>query len=184
MKLMGASRGAAGKVLGVFRDIGRDGVETALRRLNLQQLIGGTPQDMFIGLTEVICRDGGAIDEAIARQAWLETAAEVDKLGVEDLSKLTADQVCEIFLTFVAHAIEIHLYQQIGINGFAAAQSLADIERTDAELRSYIERAVRDSFTSDLADLSTTTDSEIGVVVDRTFQEAWELLMQVEKITQ
>jgi hypothetical protein len=184
VKLMGSARGAAGNVLGIFREVERDGVETALRHLNLQRLIGGTPQDMFIGLTDVICHDGGSIDEATARAAWLETAAEIDKIGVLDLSALTAGQIREIFLTFVAHAIETHLYQQIGINGFAAAQSLADIERTDAQFRSYIERAVRDSFTSDFADLSTMSDGEIGAVVDRTFQEAWELLMQVERITQ
>lgn len=176
VRRMGASRTAANNALGVFRGILHDGVQETLRRLNLENLTGGSPQDVFLGLTEIICRDGGSVDEAIARDAWLETVAEFDRFGIDDMDALTGDQVSEIFLSFIAHAIEARLYQEIGVNGFKFAESINDIESFDSQFRSYIERAVRDSFSSYLAELSVMSDQDIGAVVDQTYREAFELL--------
>jgi hypothetical protein len=174
VRRMGASRTAASNALGVFRDFQRDGVRETLRRLNLQNLIGRSLQDAFLGLTEVICRDGGSVDEATARDAWLETVAELDKLGIGET--LSSDQIREVFLSFIAHTIETRLYQEIGVNGFRIADDIDDIEGFDAQFRSYIERAVRDSFSSDLTALSVMSDDDIKTAVDQTYREAWELL--------
>ena len=173
---MAPSRAAASNALGVLRSIQRGGISQALDQLNLQSLSGRGVQDIFIGLTEVICRDGGAIDEAIARDAWLETVSELDQFGIEDFDTLTPEQIREVFLSFVAHSIEARLYQEIGINGFRFSEDLDDIDRFDAQFRDYIERTVRDSFTGDLDQLSKMSDKDIKTVVDRTYLEAWELL--------
>ena len=102
---MGTSREAAAGVLGILRGFQRDGVEPTLRRLNLDNLIGRTAEEIFAGLTEVICEDGGSVDEGIARDAWLETVAELEQLGIGDVNALNAEQSRELFLVFVAHAI-------------------------------------------------------------------------------
>ncbi len=65
---MGASRVAAGGALGIFRGFQRDGTDATLRRLNLGNLIGLPPVDVFLGLTEVVCPDGGSIDEGVLLQ--------------------------------------------------------------------------------------------------------------------
>jgi hypothetical protein len=174
VRRMGGSRTAASNALGVFRGFQRDGVQETLRRLNLENLAGRSLQDVFIGLTEVICRDGGSVDEAIARDAWLETVAELDRFGIEETPN--SDQTCEVFLSFIAHTIEIRLYQEIGVKGFQYAEDIANIEEFDSQFRSYIERAVRDSFSSDLTKLSAMSDDDIKAVVDRTYHEAWDLL--------
>ena len=173
---MGTSRTAASKVLGVFRGIQHDGVSEILRRLDLQDLVGSSPQDVFLGLTDVICQDGGPIDEGIGRDAWLETLADIAELGINDLEALTGDQIREFFLSFIAHAIEARLYQEIGVNGFRFAETMENIETFDAEFKSYIERTVRDLFSSDLTTLSTMSDREIRTIVDKTYEDAWELL--------
>ena len=107
---MPPSRAAAGRALGVLRALQRDGVQKTLRRIDLQNLSGRSVQDIFTGLTEVVCQDGGSIDEAIARDAWLETIAELDQFGIDNLDTLTDEQVQEPFLSFVAHSIEARLY--------------------------------------------------------------------------
>jgi hypothetical protein len=173
---MGASRAAASNALGVLRGIQREGVQATLRRLNLERLEGRSAQEVFLGLTEVICRDGGSLDDAVARDAWLETVAEMDRLGIDDLDALTSGQITEVFLSFIAHAIETRLYQEIGVNGFQFAADMDDIEAFDAQFRSYIERTVRDSFSSDLTELSAVSDREIWALVDQTYREAWDLL--------
>ncbi|MBI2842115.1 MAG: hypothetical protein HYX78_01810 [Armatimonadetes bacterium] len=133
-------------------------------------------QDVFIGLTEVVCRDGGLVDEAIARDAWLETIAALDQFGIDNLGTLSTEQVQEIFLSFVAHTVEARLYQEIGVNGFSLAEDLGDIQGFDEQFRGYIERSVRDSFGGDLTQLSNMSDQGVREVVDRTYLDAWNLL--------
>ena len=176
VRRMAPSRVAAGRTLGVFRGLQRDGTQETLRRLNLQRLSGGSVQEIFIGLTEVICQDGGSIDEAIARDAWLETIAELDQFGIDDLDALRGEQVRELFLTFVAHSIEARLYQEIGISGFKISARIDDIASFDRQFREYIERSVRDSFSSDISELSNMSDRDLRRVVDTTYFEVWKLL--------
>lgn len=176
---IGASRAAGSNILGVFRGIQRDGVDTTLRRLNLGNLIGRSPEDVFLGLTDVICgeADGGSIDEGIARDAWLETVAELDRIGIVDVGALTAAQMQEFFLTLIAHSIEARLFQEIGANGLRVAVDLDDIVDFEAQLRDYIRRSVRDSFSGDINRLNGVTDREIRDMVDQTYREAWDLLV-------
>ena len=176
IRRMGPSRTAVGNALGVLRGFQRAGVQETLRRLNLESLSGRGVQQVFIGLTEVVCRDGGPVDEAIARDAWLETIATLDEFGIDDLEMLSTEHVQEVFLSFIAHTIEARLYQEIGVNGFEFAENLDDIERFDEQFRDYIERSVRDSFTADLAQLSDMTDQAIRDVVDKTYGDTWDLL--------
>ena len=173
---MGASRGVASGVLGVFRGFQRDGVAGTLGRLNLSQLVGRTVAEIFLGLTDVICPHGGPIDEGMARDAWLETVIDVDELGVVDASVLSETEIREIFLAFVSHSIELRVFQDIGVNGLRFAPDLKAIEAFEAELLNYIRLSVRDSFSGNLTSLGTLSDREIRTVVDRTYDEAWELL--------
>lgn len=177
VRRMGASRAVAGAALGVFRGFQRDGVQTTLRRLNLDSLVGRPPTEIFLGLTDVICPDGGAIDEGIARDAWLETVAELEALDATESSTLSDTQIREVFLAFVSHSIEARVFQDIGVNGFKVAPDLAAIERFEAELRSYIRFSVRDSFSSSVTSLEALSDRQIRAVVDRTYTEAWDLLV-------
>ncbi len=174
---MGASRTAASGALGVFREFQRDGTDATLRRLNLGNLVGRPAGDLFLGLTDVICPNGGPIDEGMARDAWLETVADLDELGIDDTTFLAAGQMKEIFLAFVAHSIEARLFQDIGVNGLKIAADLAAIEAFEAEFRSYIRRSVRDSFSGDLSGLATLSDRQITTIVDQTYNEAWDLLV-------
>ena len=116
------------------------------------------------------------MDEAITRDAWLETIAILDKFGIDDLETLSIEQVQEVFLSFIAYTIEARLYQEIGVNGFKFAEDLDDIERFDKQFRGYIERSVSDSFSGDLAQLSDMSDRMIRDVVEKTYGDAWDLL--------
>ncbi|MBI3805647.1 MAG: hypothetical protein HY282_18000 [Nitrospirae bacterium] len=165
---MGASRTTARGVLGVLRDFQREGVNPTLARLNLSDLAGRPLEHIFIGLTDVICGDGGSIDEGIAREAWLETIAELDGLDVADPAALPPDQIRDIFLTFIAHSVVGRLLQDIGANGFKFAVDLASIAEFDAQLKSYIRRSVRDSFSGDLSAPATLSDQQVRAIVNQT----------------
>ena len=173
---MGASRTTAGRLLRVFREFQRHGVDATLRRLDLTNLVGHPVVDVFLGITDVICQDGGSIDEGVARDAWLETIVDLIQLGDETLDRLSIGQVQEVFLTFVAYAIKTRLFQEIGINGIRIAENLSAVETFDVQFRDYLRRGVRDAFGHDLSHLADLSDQEIRTIVDETYQNAWELL--------
>lgn len=175
---MGAARNSGARILDAFRGFQRDGVEATLSRLNLSTLAGRPVEDIFAGLTDVICQDGGSIDEAVARDAWLETVAEISELGIVDLNTLTLDQMREVFLTFIGHAIETRLFQDIGTRGFQSASDVQTLNRFQDGLSDYIQRTVRDAFHSSLKfdAIPNLTDQGIREVVDNTYRDAWALL--------
>ena len=173
---MGQSRAAARAALGVLRGVQRDGSQPTLRRHDLQHLVGRGVDEVLIGMVDVICGDGATVDAATARVAWLDTIGELDRFGIDDLDSLSADQVEELFLTFIAHTIELRLSQEIGVNSSRFASAAAEIQRVDRQFRDYVQRTVRDAFTGGLAELATMSDEDIAAVVDQTYREAWELL--------
>ena len=173
---MGASRIAGREVLTVLRGIKRDGAEATLQNLNLENLIGRSVSDVLLGLTDFVCKEGGSIDEGIARDAWLETVAELDQFPTENLEDLTLNQIQEVFLSFVANSIRTRLFQDIGKTGFLTAEDPLAIEAFEGQLRDYVRRAVSDSYSSDLSQLTDLSERSIGIIVDKTYQESWELL--------
>lgn len=175
---MAASRIAVGNLLGVFRGFQQDGINTTLRQLNLGNLIGRPLQDLLLGLIDVVCQEGGTIDEGIARDSWLETIAELDILTIDNDSITSEGLILEIFLAFIGHTIEARIFQDIGINSFRIAADLDSIEAFEMQLRDYIRRAVRDSFSGSLAGLATFSDRQISEIVDRTYRDAWDLLVE------
>ena len=171
---MGQSRGVARTALGVLRAVQRDGSERTLRQLDLQHLTGHGVGDVLTGMTDIVCGDGATVDAATARDAWLDTVAELDRFVIDDLDALSAEQIKEFFLTFIGNTIERRLCQEIAVNASRFA-NVVD-ERVDRQFTDYIQRTVRDSFTGDLTELSAMSDRDVATVVDQTYLEAWNLL--------
>jgi hypothetical protein len=74
---MGSSRGASAGLVRFLNDASANGVREALRTLNLESLPGRPIEEVFAGLADYICPEGGSIDEGIARDAFVETIADL-----------------------------------------------------------------------------------------------------------
>jgi hypothetical protein len=83
----------------------------------------------------------------------------------------------ELFLAFITHSIEGRLFQEIGANGLRVSADLQTIESFEAQLRDYIRRAVRDSFSGNIDQINALDDHQVREMVDRTYREAWDLLV-------
>lgn len=173
---MGASRRSAANVLGVLRGFSREGVAQTLNRFNIAGLAGRPASEVLTALTDVICRDGGTIDEAIAREAWLETVASVEAAGITDVDAMSPEQFGEVFLAFISQSIQAKLFQEIGVNGFRVAD-LDEIRAFESQFRNYVDGRVRDSFNADLSELAHMSDERINAVVEQTYRDAWDLFV-------
>jgi hypothetical protein len=178
VRRMGSSRAAGGVVLRTLRDFQRSGVAETLRYLNLSSLVGQSVENVLLGLTEIICNvDGGSLDEALVRDAWIETVAEIDSLEIPNLDTLNDAQIDEIFIAFIANTVETRLLQEIGVSGFKVAADNSTIAAFEAQLSSYIRLGVRDALRGSLVGLANMTDTKIKSVVDDTYRDAWNLFV-------
>ena len=179
---MGGSRATAGNILQMFHNIQSDGLNETLTKLNLTTLSGKTPAEICTGLTEAICEDqeGGPIDEAIARDAWLSTIIALPDLGVTDLEILSTEQIEAVFIEFITNSIQSRIMQDIGAQTLKIADSIADIENLESQLHGYINNCVKDSLASEFNNITDWDKSDISEIVDETYQSTFNSLESKE----
>lgn len=173
---MGSSRAAGARLLGVVRNFATIGPAETLRQLNLAGLAGRPAAEVFVGLLEFVCPPGGAVDEAIARQAMLETIGDMAEAGVGSFDTLTPDQMGEFFLDFVARSIEGRVMADLGGRGVTLPDSVAAVENAQAQLHDFVTGCTRGQLAGRLDGVERMSDRDIEVVVNQIYEAAFELV--------
>ncbi|POF33911.1 Qat anti-phage system associated protein QatB [Roseibium marinum] len=170
------SRAVAGGVAGLARNFVNQGPAEALRRFNLEGMAGAPAEDVFVALTDMLCPAGGTIDEAIARDAMLETVADLAAAGVGNFDELSADDLREFFIGVVSRSIEGKILNEVGTNAIAAPSDIGGVERAQAMLHDFIEGCVRDEFDARGTALSDLEAAAIDSFVDDLYGAALDLV--------
>lgn len=174
---MGASRAAASAIVDVFARLARDGVQQTLQHYNIDAAFAASPQDAFLALTDVICNDGGPVDEAIARDAWCEVPASIDQFGITDLSAMNDSQRREVFASFVGRTIELRIQNDIGEKGFKVAGTPAEVRQISESLADYVRMATRDEIMGQFpTNLVAVTPPQLQVIGQTVYDRAWTIL--------
>lgn len=173
---MGASRAAAGRLLGVIRDVQRFGAAEVLRQLNLGGLAGRPSSEVFLALVEFVCPAGGAIDEAVARQAMVENVIALAESGETTFGDMTPELMNEFFLNFVSQSIEGMVMADLGQRGVTIPEDLDSVERMQTDLHDFITGATRGRLSDRLDGLPRLTDQEIQGVISRIYESAFEII--------
>lgn len=145
---MGVSRQVGAGLLGFLRDAQTRGVQAALDRLDLGSLAGLPIQEIFAGLVDYVCPEGGTIDEGIARDAFIESIADLASEGITDLGTLTPEQVRTVFELYISHAIEARVFNDIGGNGIMLPADVRAVERMQKQLGEFIRHSVSDGLSA------------------------------------
>lgn len=173
---MGASRTAGARLLGFLSGAASNGPREALRALNLESLAGRPIEEVFLGLVDYVCPDGGTVDEGIAREAFIETIADLAENGIINIDGLTADQMQTIFELYASHAIEARLCNDIGTKAITLPASPADAARVQAQLLDFVRRSVADALTAARAAMQALTPSRVLGFVTRVYEQAFSIL--------
>ena len=178
---MGSSRRAAAVLAGVFGQLASDGADATFRSLNLDVALTGDIAAALLALTDVICGDGGLVDEAIARDAWCDVVADIDAIGVTSLDSIDDTQRKAIFAAFVAKTIERRILNDIGSSGFRVAGSPTEIRQVHEELASYIQSATKDEISACLPnDLKGLSPAKLDAIGREVYDIAWSILETYE----
>ena len=173
---MGSSRGAGSRLLGFLSDAVARGTAEALRVMNLDVLAGRPIEEIFLGLVDYVCPDGGSIDEGIAREAFIETIANLVEAGITDLSSLTADQMQTVFELYATNAIEARLCNDIGKGTITFPSDALDVAQVQAQLHDFIQRGVADALTAPRDAASALTPDRVLEFVGGIYEQAFVIL--------
>jgi hypothetical protein len=173
---MGASRGAGARLVGFLSGAAANGPREALRALNLENLAGRPIEEIFLGLADYICPDGGTIDEGIARDAFIETIGDLAQNGITNIDNLTPDQMQTIFELYAAHAIEARLCNDIGTKSITLPANAAAAGRVQAQLLDFIRRGVSDALTSARSAMQALTPDRVIGFVTNIYEQAFFIL--------
>lgn len=175
---MGASRGAGSRLLGVVRDLQQIGAAETLRRLDLGDMVNRPAADVFVAMLEFLCPPGGAIDEAISRQAMLEAIGNLEDVGTTGFGEMAPEQLREFFLDFVALSIEGRVIADIAARGIAISSDIETVENTHTQLHEFIDGCCRVHLSGLLTGLEALSNQEVDQRVDEIYEAAFSLIAE------
>lgn len=178
-KRIGSSRRATANLLNFFSSVQSKGSSEALRELNLQGLIGKPVEEVFLGLTEYICPEGGNIDEGIARNAFIETITELAENGITDMDTLTPEQMRTVLEVFATHAIEGRLCNDIGTKICIGSENINEFEKIQAQLHEFIMRGVTDAFDQANINIKSMIPEKAQTIIDSIYESAFSILQTI-----
>ncbi len=173
---MGSSRVVTSALVSFLQSVQSNGAESTLRSYGLDNLIGHSITDVFLELMDFVCPDGGNLDEGIARNAFVETIAELAENEISNLDTLTLEQIKSIIQIYATHSIEARLCNDIGTKIFIDSQNLSFIDKIQEQLHDFIARGVSDAlqkFDTNFADLTNTNTAQL---VEEIYTEAFRIL--------
>ncbi|WP_353618448.1 Qat anti-phage system associated protein QatB [Boseongicola sp. H5] len=173
---MGSSRGTASGLVSFLGNASANGVREALRSLNLESLAGRPVEEVFAGLADYICPDGGSVDEGIARDAFIETIADLADAGITDIDGLTSEQIQTVFELYASHAIEARICNDIGTRVVTMPSDTRTVERIEAQLSEFIQRGVSDAVNASGVDIGALSQDQVSGFVDSVYEAAFEML--------
>jgi hypothetical protein len=173
---MGSSRQAGARLLNFLSDVQSRGVQQALRALDLQALAGRPIAEVFLGLADYVCPAGGTVDEGIARDAFIETIADLADLGISDLGTLTPEQMHTVFEIYATHAIEARITNDVGTKSIILPADVRAVASVEAQLRDFIRRGVSDALAAAVAAVGALSQNRILGFVDGVYEAAFDML--------
>ena len=170
-----STRVASG-VAGLASAFVNEGAEAALARFDLQGLAGRPAAEVLEALAEIICPDGGTIDESIARDAMLEAIAEVAEDDPGAFDELSKDQLDEFLCDVITRSVVTKVLNEIGTNALHGSASDADFRDAERITRDFTQGRVRDALGSRFDVGSRPTQSEIDRSISEVYADTFDML--------
>jgi hypothetical protein len=175
---MAVSRRSTAQLAGILNSAIGGNAPAALRSIGLDRLVGRPIEEIFLGIMEIVCPTGGAIDESIAREAFVETIVDLAESGITDFGALTAAQVQTILELNVAHAIEARICNDIGSNSITLPRDAREAADIQAQLFEFVERSVSDAFVANQVE-TTMTQEQVTSTIDSVYEQAYSILQSM-----
>ena len=114
-KRMRRSSSAIARFGSFLSEVQQNGLEQALKGLELAQLVNHSAVEILGALMDLVCGVGALLDDAITKQAYAQTIVRLDEENPGlDLKSLNEPQLCQMMATFLEETIVYRLISDIG----------------------------------------------------------------------
>jgi hypothetical protein len=176
---MGTSRKSSTKLLGILSNTIERGAQETLQELHLEGLVGLPIEEIFIGMIDYICPDGGTVDEGIARDAFIETIADLAENNITDFDSLTSDQMQTVFELYATHTIVNRLYNDIGMKAIQLPIDAHMAIQIQIQINDFVRRGVSDALESAKGELKTLKKESVHIFVNQVYEDAFSILQSL-----
>jgi hypothetical protein len=125
---------------------------------------------------DYVCPESGSVDDGIARDAFIETIADLAAEGITDFDTLTPDQMQTIFELYATHAIETRICNDIGTKAITLPSDAAAAATVQNQLLDFVRRGVADAITRARAGFQALTPERVFSLVSRVYEEAFGIM--------
>lgn len=178
---MSSSQAAARELGGVVGDFATRGVEPTLQGLGLGDLVGRPLAEVLLTVLERVCPPGATVDEAIAREAYLQAVIECTPAeGAQD-SQFNEEFALRILESFATNSICLRIINDVGTKGLDVSPSVITALNVEEQLREFVQGAVHDAIAQVRGNEGTLDRVEASRVADELYPVAWEVLLSLAK---
>ncbi len=114
VKRLGTARNSTAKLVGVLGAYSAGGAGAVQNYLKVYNLIGVRADEALRSITDLICDDGGTTNEGIARDAYIDTLADLKELRSIKFEDLSPDQIMLLIEGCMARIVVGKLLNDIG----------------------------------------------------------------------
>ena len=134
----------------ILSSANKDGIQDAIQDAIIQKDIKGLDLEsldtlpipkIYETLVDVICPTGADRDDAMARDAYLDTIVEVDELGL-DLGKPSPETVATFMECYISNAIINRILNDIGMGFVTKSKNASEAQKIKKELKDSIHKGV------------------------------------------
>ena len=140
-------------------------------------MAGRPVEEIFAGIRDYICPEGGTVDAGIAIDSFIRTIADLAEAGISDFNTLNSDQIQTVVELYMTHTIEERLYNEIGTNTISLPENASEVEKVQDQLRDFISNGVSDALTSAREKLEELTPDKMLEFVDGVYEQSFTLLL-------
>lgn len=163
------SRAVAVRIAGLARSIQNQGSEQALRHFHLEDMVGMPAEDVFGDLIDMICPDGGTLDEAVARQAMAHATGDLAEAQVGSFENLSTNDFRDFSMSYVARSIEIKIYNETATNAVGASFDVEGVASFEKSLYDFVDGCVKDEFDAQKIDFARIEQKETNRFVENLY---------------
>ncbi|HBI6963835.1 TPA: hypothetical protein K8N27_002217 [Clostridium perfringens] len=165
-------------ILGFFSDASVNGLNNTLKREGLDNLIGKSNEEIYLGLIEYFCTDNTTIEDSVLRECVVDVLSDNDIVDLENLENLDGNKFIE---DFIIKYIQINFEVSFAEKVQGLCNSVDESKSKIREVNIYIDDTIRNLYKREEIVNINWRGEEGKLFIDKKCRECYELLMLFEE---
>lgn len=169
---------AVGNLIGFLFNIKENGLEDTLHKEGLENLIGKSNEEIYLGLIDYFCEDNSTIEDSVIRECIVEIFNDNDIVDFEDMDKLDGNNFIKDFIIkYIQVNFEVAFSEKIQ----GLSESIEESKLRIKEVNQYIDDTIRNLYDVDKL-LGINWRGQDGAnFINKKCKECYELIMIFEE---